>query len=580
MVVGPIGDTNLLFPNSPSEDDILSGPNKFVYEWKGSNRWKNVHRPIVISDYIWPYNPANPGSVPADPSNPTDLEGGGGSIDEPYPITDGGGGDDWSIDQIDFPVGPEYGNVSHQFLVRVDPALRNTPSGLEENMYRTDALVSGRDNEYSPDSLGYLVCYSEASTGRALVPYEDRTGFVSQQYNSLELTPQKRWIGAIDLQAVLANYSRKTDCKWRMRAKGRWAGIVYAGAYDQVQTIAKTATGVNIGSPSPATASMGITAANNIGNPVSRTTDWESIPSNARYLAVQGLTSTSYQYYDIFIDIIDPYGAQAEGTAAVGFSTDPELRRSLVSFYTPLNSEMIMLEHGNPKKLDNTSIVQRVLDIDFKSLSANVLEPLPFGPLFFRENGEMFFTQRSGSTIVEARHLATPYDLSSHSQIFNNANGYYNYMDYSSSVDIGFELRDLLVSQDGTMAFGLSTLSVLYSVPLSVPWDLSSAVVGSAQVLDIAGFDAGLDVRCFDITPDGRNLVVCGFYYGVAGAAQVILDTPWDIDTAIYTGYYRQFNLDDPKGITVSSDTSTIFVLDVPDDPSIAYTIYRYSRNI
>ena len=152
MVVGPLTGTEIDFPNTPADLEEFHAPNRFVYEWKDDNRWRNIHRPLILPDYIWP-----PLDIPADPNvDPTGVLP-GETGDDGYP-------GDWKLQALIFPVPSLEANVRVDLLMRSENG-GDDPYGTFNHALWDDDFnnAAANENEYHVNNDQKFIIYDNIS---------------------------------------------------------------------------------------------------------------------------------------------------------------------------------------------------------------------------------------------------------------------------------------------------------------------------------------------------------------------------------------------------------------------------------
>ena len=121
----------------------------------------------------------------------------------------------------------------------------------------------------------------------------------------------------------------------------------------------------------------------------------------------------------------------------------------------------------------------------------------------------------------------------------------YNYYTTGKLKAVDNAYTNFVLSPDGInlVVGGLSPVRGLYLYKLSTPFDISTAVKTNIGVQTTASGFSNTNTVPFDITPDGKSLIICGDYITggtpIAGAIavyQYTLTQAWNIATAVFTG--------------------------------------------
>lgn len=565
------------FPSSPTEGDELQAPNKFVYKWV-TNRWKNIPRPLVIPDYIWP-----------DISDPSDPYGTGETItndDETWanpisPVT-GGGGDDWILEMIEMPITDGESNIITLNLLMNQTGVEYSPFPGSDRLERcTDYIDGGLGDAVnllnSPEAhYPYIANRARAFSGTADPIAQSRESLFYQ-----DITPGDAWVSfksgsiigydvaypgcLIPLQDVLteSGYANRSSVKARMSTSFSFAGK-YSGFYNKASIGVRGVTGETIsGGDHYQVDGSSVSSYTTVER---LTTDWIDIDATAEYLIWEGTMSETREMGDVVIEINDPYSPPDPAVAyPVGFATNPEHTKSSVVFDGTGGSKIRTIKHGDPMRLTNSSYDQLIYCNTMADLVTGVLGSIHPHAFWAREDDNWIsFVDDNNNHVVEGRRLYTSGDYSTHSEM----NGSWDFKNEGSRTpNLGYEVTNFSLNPDGTLLFTLDTTGNIRSYTMTA-WDLSTVV--SQHTLDMGGWGAS----CFDITQDGNVIVIIK----AGNARQIIMDTSWDLSTSYDSGYDRYFDLDNPIDVCVSADTGSIFVLDNPTDPDITYRIYNYTR--
>ena len=572
------------FPNSPADGDEFQAPNKFVYRWTDENRWKNVPRPLVIPDYIWP-DMEPPGDD--DPYDDGDPPGDDDPWDDPDDPVDGGGGEDWILEVIEMPV--NNGEITQEIDLIINTLggadLVNLGSGYGWGVIRGDSIqnpgngFNAQTHNDTKCQIPYLAQVGTvftnnrmyASSAPELVEYYTiRNGTVWGSYpTSTIINYGTEWMASnINLQDFLTvdGYANKTEI--RMRAS---ASFSYAGKYSgQNSGLTIRCTDVNgivyTGNPR---SGVIVPFFNNYSTVTRVTTDWITIDAYAENVEILVEVGGNMQGGLVTVEIDDPYNPPSRDNLPVGFATNPEMSKMWVTFAGTSNSVMRSIKNGDPGRLSNSSYDQ----IEY---GVNYLDPVTAGGgydpdwqnIWFREDENWFMYVDGGNTnSIRGRHLYTTGDIESHSE-YNPPQ--YDFRSYGSYTTMGYTVKDIAMNPDGDILYTLDDVGDIRSYNLSTAWDLSTASL--ADTIDMSGWGA----TCFDITQDGFVIVIAK----AGWVRQLILDTAWDLSTVYDSGFQRYFALEEPIDICVSADTGSIMVLDIPADENIGYRIYNYTRNI
>lgn len=561
MVIGTLTGSELDLPNSPENGDEFQARTKFVYEWSGDNRWKNIHRPLYIPDYIW-------------------------DSDQP-PTADGGGGDDWTREafEIDVNNGKSIIYIYPEMNLSAgsDPA---TPGSiaLEEvddarhNSSMLSALFIGDEKAKYPNvaSKGTLQSATRRSVGESSMP----TGVYLAAQN-----PGTKWfvfapLGQpeydssapcmwIELDEVLSEYgfANLDEVRVRLTLSGNYVGKTFAAIYRQVSI--RLYSELKVVTNNDSNIYVDVTGLGT--GPTTQTTGWSNLQDWGRYLTLEGRIAGGYAFGDVILEIEDP-GGVTRGNPPIGLWTDPTGNWSYISFGGLTGSVMRSLRHGNPNSLENSNWTDIVDGEDVLDLTG-AATGLNWTCMWGRSDGNWYATVDSEDTnVVIGRHLFKSFDITTHSDVYNDVtNGYYDYKDYGSETpDLGVSVSGIYMKPDGTVLYVMTSTGVFRAYTLGSAWDLSTVDDAVYET-----YDAGWGQSCFTISHDGYVLAMAK----AGKVKQIVLDTAWDITTAIDTGFDRDFTIEEPVGISISSDGYSLMILDIPSNTDENFKLYNYTRN-
>jgi len=569
------------FPNTPTNGDELQAPNKFVYEWTDDNRWKNIHRPLVISDYIWPETEPPDDDDPYDDGDPPAEDDPWEDPENPVP---GGGGQDWILEAVDLPVYNGEAQIQIELLVNVDTGVLFDPFYNQPVMTHTTDFSDGGtgltvNETIQPECQAPYIAQTGRSKGG-----DDRT-FMAQASASVPNfvpNPGDTWFSfpnvtaidfdslnpacAIDLRLYLSASGLANLGQVRARLTGTINGIgPNFGFYEWLRLGQKDSGGVE--SPTEHSAYLDLGP---VRSPTRGSSAWfylDDSDPDFHWLVMTGRLGGGYEAGDIVVEIDDPWAPQVRTNLPVGFASNPEHTKSLVTFAGSSGPILRTMHHNDPGRLTNSAYDQTIYGDTVAALTGNPYTDGDFEAIWFREDQGWFcYVDADQPRKVEGRHLYTPGDFTSHSEVVNPN---YDYNDYSSlSPTLSADIVDVCMSPDGDNMYVMDTVGDIRSYSLSTSWDLSTAVF--VEHLDMSGWGA----TCFDITQDGYVILLVK----ADSARQIIMGTPWDLSTSYDSGFQRYFALEGPIGVSVSADMESIFLLDVPVDEAVAYRIYNYTR--
>lgn len=558
MVVGPLSGEEIDFPNTPALNEEFQAPNKFVYEWVG-DRWKNIHRPLIISDYIWP-----------DPEDGTPLD------------PDGGGGDDWTREAINLAVGGSSYNYQGVVDIKIDETANyvdpvHGPAPLIYN-------VQDRPDEDIYDwPLEWVVTYENALGVRKTFQRVSGNSFTTTQYFNLDIGPENRVAFQIP-RSFWGNPDKMHECSVRVTASARqwdYSGTsIYVPGFQDTWTLTYNTLSNGSSYKSGGGGTFNLT----ISEPSNPNVVWDSVIDGSPLVEADSplVGSWVFQYrldpgievYDVSVDIFDPYGPKDPNFIPVGFATERTMTHSLAAFNGDSdNAELLHARHGNPFRLDATQYVSREdTTTNMLSITTGLSESVEFGSLHLVDGGGAFVGYRTDDNTVEYRYLGTPYDYTSHSFVVDDATAYDSFQNYSKkSAALTGTVEEIAMDPTGTYLFTLED-NEIRRYTLSAAWDVSTLDPATYQSFDVSGFDPDT----FALYSGGNAIVLAktGFM------KQIILDTVWDLTTAVLSSFERAFDIENPVGLNVSDDGLTMIMVNNPSDVDSPYQIVQYTRNV
>lgn len=572
------------FPNAPADGDEFQAPNKFVYRWTDENRWKNVPRPLVIPDYIWP-DMEPPGDD--DPYDDGDPPGDDDPWEDPDDPVDGGGGEDWILEVIDMPVNDGNNSYEVELLVNQSGDLIQLGPTLSYGyaVEKTTNYLDGGNGLSVPvhDQTECQVPYiaqtgADFSGARCLAAsgpetvdyYTVKNGEAWASYPQPSIISYSSCFLAcnINLQSFLPaeSYENKTNIRVRFRASFSYCGK-YSGFYSWANLYQTNSVGVwYSGAP---VVGVDQSAQLPMSSVSTLTSGWMTIDEDCENLDWRARLGGTREIGSVVVEIDDPEHPPERTTLPTGFACNPEMTKSWVVFEGDSVNTMRSIKHGDPGRLTNSAYDQTEYGVNYLHPVAGSTYDPNWQSIWFREDENWFAYVDGGDTDeVYGRHLNATGDITSHSEINEPQ---YNFRDYSSNTGpLGYVVANIAMSPDGDILYTLDDVGDIRSYSLSTPWDLSTASL--VDTVDMSGWGA----TCFDITQDGFVIVIAK----AGWVRQLILDTAWDLSTVYDSGFQRYFALEEPIDICVSADTGSIMVLDIPADETIGYRIYNYTRNI
>lgn len=574
------------FPNSPTNGDELQAPNKFVYRWTNGNRWKNIHRPLIIPDYVWPdlSNPDDPFGTgdPGDGGTPDPGDVGG-------PDLNGGGGDDWLLEVIDFPVNNGEGTIRVNYVMNQDPSLTPTPadgvaiariadfrtgSSTRTGVYINDPACEAPD--VAQGGMGYGFNAVAQALPDLSPPFNANPG--TAWYSVVQTSAPDYNEGALrswmDLDKVLSEDTKadRTQARFRIKASGSFIGGNFTVGTSGISAVQYNVFEATTNPPFKTGVDFGEIVGDNF-TLLTKTSEWIPFNAGARYLCVEGIVNGGFEIGDIVVEIDDPNAPADRTNLPVGFASNPELTFSAVAFDGTSGPVLRTMKHADPARLTSTSYWQTESGLTggYLDVSTGNLKYQRWTCLWFREDLAWYATVDSATpNTVESRHLYTVGDISTHSEIIL---GRYDFKDYASKTpNLGYAVANIHIDPTGTYLYTMDSDGDIYRYTMSTAWDLGTVDAGVYDKLELGSWGA----TCFTISADGYVIVLLK----AGKARQVIMETPWDLLTSVESGFERDFLLENPIDICISYDTGSIFVLDIPTDTSIGYRIYNYTRNI
>ena len=542
MVEGPITGTEVDFPNNPVADQEFQSPVRFVYKWTDENRWKNIHRPLVIADYIW--------------ETPD-------------------GTDDWVRDVLTLPINGGSFRTAGNITSKTEPRF-DAYSGQVNALYvAADYGESEYDYPYE-----WVQGRAEFMSGRFThQPLNIDNTFWYQGVFILDIASSSKCRVVIPVED-LGDPSRLDEVTFKLTVsckhveQGGLYGVPFQNEFS-IYAMDITQTGFNVtGGVQYDFGTM------NKGERIENKSVEIMFPSsnipNQTWVVFELSQDASFYYYDVVIEVQDPYGPGDSDFYPVGFSSNTPIDRSLFTFEgTPglgVPSDPIMgsIRHNEPGGIGDSSIEQTINLTGIKDITTGATGTVPYKAIHYRDAGEAFIGLRGDTNVLEYRHLRVPYDISTTGDIVFDAEMDYDFRDFcTESPALTGEVKGLYVDPSGYYVFILLDTNI-NRYELSSPWDLSTLDPLTFNTMDVSAFAPAM----FTMTFDGRVIVI-----GKAGLLkQIILDTPWSLIGAIDTGFEREFDINDPVGITVSPDSRTMLILDKPLDLADGYQVISYTR--
>jgi len=585
MVVGPLTGKEIDFPNLPSEGDEYQAPNKFLYKWTDENRWKNIHRPLIITDYLWPELPSVDG--PGNNDDPTDDSATDGGVDFKGP-------GDWRLQALVFPAMPMEANITVDILCRTKENGDDPYGTFSHYVYDADYKNAAEgEGRYHPNNDQRLIIYdnvvSREDEMRARIgqtppsgPYNFST-FSTEAGANIASMPtayiidyRGRFLSAsVDLLNILPQpeFRDQVEVRYTFYAKG-FSNRDGGGTAARVNFINDLGYTFPLDPedrfPEVPLASIREYSATGLVH----MSDWLKIPSQCRYVEFEfQMITAAYEVGEIQFQFRDPNSPPNTDVPPVGFACDRDMNYSLISFKNDeVNYGYVRtVRHGNPAQLDNSDYTSNVLyGESMLDLDGNP-STYTFGPMFLRDDGNMWAFAQIGSSVIEMRHLAVPFDLSKTSHTEDSDDLFYSYRERSSiSPNLGGVVKNFDFNPEGDKLFVLYDSGNIEMFPVTTPWDLSTVNTGASVTLNLSSFGA----TSFEFAGGGHNIILMkeGFI------KQIILDTPYDLTTAIDTGFVREFYIQNPIDIYISPDANNMFVLDTPAILTEGFVIYRYYR--
>ena len=581
MVTDVINGDEMDIPNTPAVDEEFQAPNKFVYKWTDENRWKNIHRPLYIPDYIWP-----------DTSDQDDPYGTGTGL----PNTDGGGGDDWTKSVFDIDL--SNGNSIIQFspTMNIDVATFDAPYPNTWGILEVSGSVQGGGMLGSPFLNDPIAQYPLiANKGTVFAENRNAVGvtstpplgfytggskgdawFVYPQFATIEFDSAGpcMWIKLEDYLSTYA-LANKTECNMRITVTGQYVGKNSGASSRSVSLNLRPDNNINPNSLSDSVVTVCPKGVNGgVNNPETNTSAWKALQSWGTYVTLEGQIQGGYGFGDVLIEITDP-GAAERLNPPVGMCCDPNMHFTFVAFDGPLGPWLRTIRHSDPQAISNSAFddTNETQGVDVLSLVDGSPSALAWTCLWIRSDGYQLLSVDSVDTgVVVSRHLYNTFDMTSHSEVYNDpSNGIYDYKDYGTvTPDLGFAVTDICMSNDGTKLFTQDSSGNMRSYAVSPAWDLSSV---DENIYDT--FNPNWGGSCFEMTKDGRAILMAKAGFG----KQFILTTPWDLTTAIDTGIERAFAIENPVDLSISADGYSLMVLDIPADITESFKLYNWTRN-
>lgn len=189
------------------------------------------------------------------------------------------------------------------------------------------------------------------------------------------------------------------------------------------------------------------------------------------------------------------------------------------------------------------------------------------GEMVFNDDGTKVYCVGTTNDSVLQWDLTTPYDLTT-----RTTTSFRRLFCYGIADKVNFWLQKLTLAASAPQSMALSTdgtklyfsddqSDAVYQLTLATPWDISTAIQDNTKYLSLEGYNAS--PNGFYIDNSGTKLYTVDSGSGWRYINQWELATPWQIDTATYTG--KQYNLS-------LIDTAVLDIFFSPDGTK-AYTV-------
>lgn len=158
------------------------------------------------------------------------------------------------------------------------------------------------------------------------------------------------------------------------------------------------------------------------------------------------------------------------------------------------------------------------------------------------DSGTRFYVLSDSSDNIDQFSMSTSHDLANMTHVASLS---------LTTLDGESSHTGMAIKSDGTKLFFIgSSNDSVYSFSMSTPWDISSLTYDNVSFSVGALFnEAGTNQEAVpeDIWTDGSKMVITGT--NSDSIIEIRLSTPWDLSTASFFGFNRQFTETSPKAL-------------------------------
>lgn len=226
---------------------------------------------------------------------------------------------------------------------------------------------------------------------------------------------------------------------------------------------------------------------------------------------------------------------------------------NVVAWQPNVAYEQTMVVDGNQANSWNINRIEYVESTGITGQDSDVTE------LFFKTDGTSMYIVGNNSDRVYQYTLSIPWDVTTASNV-----GAANLAAQDTNV------QGLYFKDDGTKMFTIGVVTdTVYEYRLATPWMVNTASNVSAKSVGSEEASA----RAVEFSKDGTNMYIIGTLSDTV--YQYTLSTPWQVDTATYTGKSLSVVSKDnfPTAFRFKSDGSKLYVIGQQNDSLNEYTL-------
>lgn len=538
MVQETFGDTDLIFPPSPTIGDVFEADNGYPYEFMSDGRWRNVIQYNLLGEVAW---------VPD-----TDING--DSILLNVPIASG------ITTSSVYPLIYEDGVIAPNTLIAGVQAISMPAytAPLLGQVYVNHTQPGAGSAWYGDETWAGLPL-----TGLLLpehVPAVSGQMIWLAGFGLSAISNSHRAYMVIDLSEHVSDLNFIEDVSWRFTYDH---GIALGSAADVNSWVARSYDELDANNHYWGTSLIALDSLagsatwgdTNISSDFVQRgmTEFRPFDAGAKYLWLECYHMANNVLRDFRIEFRDNRAPGDPATRKLsGMTMSADGNKIYTSDeYTPGSmSEFDMTAFD----LETAAYLQSQNSFDDPLFpAAEVLDPLG---LWVRSDGNQIYVCDSKGKIKQYRYRV-PFDITSVDDVVESNQWYWS--DYYKEFTTVASPIDIHISEQGDKAFVLEADDVIREYDLGTDWDVSTAV-DSGNSLDCSSKTA--DPKNFTISRDGKVLVLA--YAG--NLSQSILPTANTLVGTSWNGVDSLISIDDPKGVVFNNLHTKLFVADKPTD--------------